>query len=521
MVAPDAGRTPEVVLNERLRRMDWRFLLPDERPRRAVCFGDARLAGDLGAIVQEVIEGQGAEGCELAVAVDPSPAALASAFQSLEPGGSCYSEWYAFRPGSVRRVRRTLERAGFFAIECYWPWPPPRRGAPRVWLPLEAPTAIKGYLASRRPGLSTWPRLIRKVFDTSWRFAFRFNLLSPVCAVARKPGGARPDGIRPTVEARWGSLGFGERPLRLAWLLVAPGPRTISKLIAFVFADGDSSAQLIVKIARVPAAAQALEREAASLEAVARARPSVQGVPRALIGVPQGTQLRALGLSPMPGAPLYTVLTRRRYRRLALPVTDWLVGLAGSVEPVGPEAWWDRLVEPVLGRFERSFVDVATERDLAETREILSTLPALPVIPEQRDCSPWNVLVDERGRLSVLDWESAELCGLPALDLVYFLAYAGFFLDGAMDSRRFLESYRRTRDPATATGAVARECERRYVAALGVEGSVLRPLRLLAWLVHTSSDYEQILADTHTGAAPRLDESLFVALWREELRAGD
>jgi aminoglycoside phosphotransferase (APT) family kinase protein len=38
------------------------------------------------------------------------------------------------------------------------------------------------------------------------------------------------------------------------------------------------------------------------------------------------------------------------------------------------------------------------------------------VAPEQRDFGPWNLLVTPAGQIAVLDWESAEVDGLPALD---------------------------------------------------------------------------------------------------------
>src|SRR5436190_718658 len=98
---------------------------------------------------------------------------------------------------------------------------------------------------------------------------------------------------------------------------------------------------------------------------------------------------------------------------------------------------------------------------IRETRARLAALGDLPLVCEQRDFSPWNVLIAADGALVVLDWESAETEGLPGMDLIYFLAYLAFFLDGAMESGRFRESYRAALDPATFTGAVQAECLRR------------------------------------------------------------
>ena len=64
----------------------------------------------------------------------------------------------------------------------------------------------------------------------------------------------------------------------------------------------------------------------------------------------------------------------------------------------------------------------------------------MPETFEHRDCSPWNLLVTTSGELAVLDWESAEQNGLPAIDLVYFLAYLAFFMDGAMKTGNFIKN---------------------------------------------------------------------------------
>src|SRR5262249_5607527 len=152
-----------------------------------------------------------------------------------------------------------------------------------------------------------------------------------------------------------------------------------------------------------------------------------------------------------------------------------------------------------------------------QARRILATLPELPSVCEQRDFSPWNVLLTPSGELAVVDWESAELDGLPGMDLLYFLINLGFSLDAARRSGPSRESYRASTDPASPRGALAARCLSDYFGRLGLPRSALRPLRLLTCLVHSDSEHARLQADH--GPTPdreRLREAVFVQLFDEE-----
>ena len=145
-------------------------------------------------------------------------------------------------------------------------------------------------------------------------------------------------------------------------------------------------------------------------------------------------------------------------------------------------------------------------------------LRPLPTACEQRDFSPWNVLVTPGGELAVLDWESGEPHGLPALDLIYFLTYLAACRDGAPTIERVRNIHRSSLDPTTTCGTITAECLRRYAELAGLDPSRLWPLRLMCWLVHARSEFgrlEQVLGRPPDSSALR--DSLFVALWRQEL----
>jgi aminoglycoside phosphotransferase (APT) family kinase protein len=144
----------------------------------------------------------------------------------------------------------------------------------------------------------------------------------------------------------------------------------------------------------------------------------------------------------------------------------------------------------------------------------------LPIVFEQRDCSPWNILLNDKGEVRILDWESSEPCGLPVLDLIYFLTYLSFFIEGAMETKKYVKTYRNAFDPQTLIGKFNQDCLDKYCAVMNVDTLVLKPLRLLTWLIHSRSEYQRLLEDQ--GGRPTLSAlrtSLFATLVREEIRA--
>jgi hypothetical protein len=239
-------------------------------------------------------------------------------------------------------------------------------------------------------------------------------------------------------------------------------------------------------------------------------------------GVPQVVfcEESRLGETAISGVPLFTQLDHHNYRALALKATAWLIELAGEPRPVTSGSRWSQLIEPVLKEFVETFDRILDRNDIDATRRILRQIEALPSISEHRDFSPWNALITSSGELGILDWESAELNGLPLLDLIYFLTFLTFFVEGAMETRHFGEAYRTCWSSQTSSGQVNAECVHRYCNALQLDEGCVPVLRLFTWLLHSRSEYARLRADE--GGIPsneRLHESVFFVLWREELRS--
>jgi aminoglycoside phosphotransferase (APT) family kinase protein len=327
-----------------------------------------------------------------------------------------------------------------------------------------------------------------------------------------------------TIRTEWTAWGFGPGPPRLAWALATGGRRSISKVVGLIFAEGGSRPLLAVKMARVPESIAGLTREATALRALAGLGPGGQpGVPRFLFQT-GGAYTTAVGETAVWGTPLSGLVRPRTYRDLAITAAEWLARLACDTRAPAPAG--RQRIAPVLAEFGECFAPIIGADQMRATQDMVAPLEALPRVFEQRDFAPWNVFITPERTLAVLDWESSELAGLPALDLVYFLTFLALSADGlghaprsTVEAESFLRRYREGTDPSTFIGRVHQECLNLYCQRIGLEAGLLRPLRLFAWMLHARSEYERLVADDR-GLPTReaLRRSVFARFWVEELR---
>jgi Phosphotransferase enzyme family len=490
---------PERERNTLLRRVDWRFLLRQEGEPRALVPGD----GDLARAVAFVSEPAAGQPPDLVALVNPGRREIEAAAAQLAPGGTLYVELYRPQLGGRARLTRQLEAAGLEDVCWYWPWPSPSRG-PAFWLPLDSPEALAFFLGQRRRA----PTVSRRLLAAVWPWVLRLRVLVPLCVVAQKPGGLA-DAVERAVR-RHATGGAA------SWILLSGGRRSINKVIGLPIVRPASRPQLVVKFARSAAEEKSLLREARVLRLVANSRPQLTGVPRVLFLERRCGRL-GLGETALEGEPLLSRLNRKTFDPLCNAVTEWLIGLAGRGEPHPQPAWRCRLVDEPLALFAQNYAPVVSPDELGSARAALSSLDALPLVCEQRDCAPWNVLL-AGDQVSVADWESAEPSGLPALDLVYFLTNAALLIAGVLDRGPVAKWYADALDPRSAAGRTVARCEALYCERVGIEPGLLPVLRLLCWTIHARSEYRRFEGDVAAEpTAGSLETGLFLELWRTEL----
>ena len=489
----DARRSDSELLepqrNEQLRRVDWRFLLRSQEPPRLIDLAPGRDSEALRLVSRQAGPGE----ADLVLLGFPSRALLRLARDAAAPGGEVVCRWWVPRIAGPPRARRRLRKAGFEDVRTYWPGPQPNR-LPQFWLPLGSREATV-HLLSRRPARSLGGAALRRL----WGWAARFGCLAPVYVFARLPGGEVEEGSDD-----------GRSPM-----LLTGGHRSINKVVALEFGPGRMRPRTATKFARVPEAEAGVGREAAVLDRLAEERPGVEGIPKLQKRLQRSGRLGVVE-GAVQGDQMLDRLTPKSFPEMARRVTDLLLELAGD-RPPGRGA--RTTIDEHLEFFERHFGPALEAGQLAALRTAAEATAGLPVVCEHRDCSPWNLVLADRDRPVLLDWESAEPEGMPGLDLVYFLANAAFVLEKALEEQTTRASYRRLLDPATPYGAVAAAEAARYCEALDLDPKLLPALRLLCWMVHCRSDYEHLrLAAAGEPAPADLREAPFLGLLLEELQ---
>jgi hypothetical protein len=520
-----SGAAPTDLENALLRSVDWRFLLPHPEPQVAALSEAASLRQAIGLVTNSVRDLEAARDCDLVVVDNPDHSQLAAAYAALRPGGWCYAEWPQTVIGSTARLNALLKSVGFCDSACYWPARTFTR-LPLAWVPLDATGALRHFWRMRtvRCARNRFGLVLRQLI---WRAARSAGLIGPVGAIARRPlgPGSDPAGQTPAlldfVRINWADWGLGHPPARLSCLLLTGGNRSISKCVALVFAEPDPEPRLAIKFARVPRAVRALKKEEEALTALHSRHGPITGVPRAL----STSAYQSPGLlieTPLVGVPLNRVVCRANFQELATKAADWLAGFAQRTNRGPSINWRMHIAEPAMSAFVDSFGTVADPTLLHRTADDLAAVGPLPLVAEQRDFSPWNVLIDPHDAFNVLDWESADLDGMPGADLLYFVTYLAFAAENVpidAASPRLRAAYRRLLDPTSFSGAVRLQCLSRYAAGLKLHPDQLQRLAGLTWLIHARSDYSRFCEDARGPPEPHvLRRSVFLALWEEEMR---
>jgi hypothetical protein len=522
-VRRDAGRPSHVDVRGAMRRLDWRFLLPNDHDaplgRLRLLGGDActaQLIVDCGladTVVTETDDGP----VDAVVSLGSEPRDVQRLLSTLRPGGVIYCEvdrasrrmigW------SASRLNRRLRRAGF-RTTVYWRR---RRGDhDNLFLPLDAPGAVPWYLREVIDDRGLLRGLARAMLRLLVRGkGHRLGLLArrySVVGVADPPRA----GSAPRALPSPGLLGPGATDVVPA--LLAGGEGAWSRLVLLPFGPTDSQPREVLKLPRAREHNRATEREQQTL---ARLRPNLPsdlaaGVPSAR-GIRTWSGLCVGSESFVPGRPV-GFLTRTPGARLEAAV-DWLIRLDSATW----KGLTDRPSPSTREIFDEAFRTTVERLRLPLNVEQLCRRfgvarvgeRPVPVVWQHGDLTPFNLRWDG-SRHSLVDWESARP-GPALCDLLYLLLHWQW-----RDLPRFGVA------PAEVLDAVFL-CEgghpadsastqvRRYCAALGVDDVLVSPL-LLRTLSEQALDRADRIRDI--GLDPAQDQNLYADLFCHVANAG-
>ncbi|MBW3543090.1 MAG: aminoglycoside phosphotransferase family protein, partial [Planctomycetes bacterium] len=529
----EAGALP---LAERLRRardVDGWVLLGGPRFDRVACLGsvrDERLAALReaafpGAVVDAGDEFQGRY--DVVLAHNPDAGELLRLAGLLNPGGSVWIDVdrrarasHAARPADVRAIVETLQRLGFEDVAVWWQRPDFQ--AARELIPLDDRPLLKRALI-RSGG---WRTRVKSLFA---RLALATGCLDAAArcqtiTARRATDGPDPaprerhpaDAIAALLDAEREAIGAAVpefEPAGAQCVFKTPRFPASRHIIGLVYERHGKQPVLVAKLPRLPDAADGLLREAAALEAIHAGRADAfPGVPRPVL-LCEWNGRPILVETALLGTPISPAVVRARRDRVCRAVVEWLLRAVrdesregggqtplrtSDTEPgkayepqrgLTPYARLERLIgRPLRLIEERLALDADDRRRIARARCVLEPLldARLPAVFEHGDMSHPNLLRvpgGDAGRaghwhLGVLDWELAEPEGLPACDLMFFLAYASDALARARTLERQRAAFRQT---FFGGSAWMRRWVGEYVKRLQLPAAVLPALFVACW----------------------------------------
>ncbi len=308
----------------------------------------------------------------------------------------------------------------------------------------------------------------------------------------------------------------------LSCVMLTPRFRASSHVVFLVLAGGKPDPVLVAKVPRLTSAVASIEREVANLREIEVAQPGwFDSVPR-VIAYEECYGRPVLVETALAGRMMDPATVRRDLAGCCAAVSEWLCKterprLGAST---GNENWYERLVDQPLRQFSDVFPLSTDETQLLErTWAMMEPLrgTSLPMVVEHGDLSHPNIILRDDGELGVVDWELADVNGVPACDLFFFLTYAAFALGKARAGRDYVSSFHTA---FFGRAAWARRYVTAYAEALQLSQHLLTPLFVLCWVRYTvgllrrlgGNDFMEQAVDGTTAAWLRSNR--YYALWR-------
>ena len=316
------------------------------------------------------------------------------------------------------------------------------------------------------------------------------------------------------------NLAFDE----ISSLFITPRFQASGHILVFVLSPRYAAPVYVIKMPRVKGDHLRLDREVRSLRAVHSLKSGgFDSVPK-VVAYEDFKGLRLLVQTALPGQPMKPAFVRKHPKACLEVMSDWLINMqrSSSSRSSFDLSWYHRLVEMPLSFVKNKIPNLVKGHYLDCTENAGKILGAMdiPLVFEHGDMSSPNILMAPDKRPGVVDWELAEIKGLPAVDLFFFLTYVAFSRHRARRLKDQLAAFHKAFFTTKAwTTPYIQTC----INEIGLPKEALRPLFVMCWMRYVANLIVRLdctannSADFETNYGHWLQNNRYFALWQHSI----
>jgi hypothetical protein len=210
---------------------------------------------------------------------------------------------------------------------------------------------------------------------------------------------------------------------RHRWAIAPPRGYRSQKVLFFLYEDGSSEADLVIKLTQDRAFNDRLSNEAAALKRLNESGAAAPGTIPSVLFSGEVAGLTVVAETALRGEPFRERSSGLPTCEFAGQALDWIVGLGKQSAEPGTRSDWSTtltsLVDQYVGFYRPEAPEQQQLRALVDT--VVKSDQSPPTVFQHGDPGNWNLLVMPNDQVGFLDWESAESHGAPLWDLFVFI----------------------------------------------------------------------------------------------------
>ncbi len=374
-----------------------------------------------------------------------------------------------------RKALSSFSEMGFYSHRIYYLAPPVGRMQSAVFLKEKE---LRRYLFSKISYNSTLKNLITKIAGILYGSYPRALVF---CKSKNNTKETLPDYLLQIAEKT------GLNISKYKWGLSAGGRYNAKKILFFLSHNQTSIPHILIKLTRSSEFNSRLENEYRILSFLKKNTIlSENSFPEPLfIGYHQN--LAVVGQSVIRGIPFKNQSNGTADSPIARKAIDWITQLGvNSLEEnaVSTELVFENLIQ-LLERF-RQIYSISQELQkflYTQIKSIKKMSDFFPLVFQHGDPGYWNMILNDKMEIAVIDWEAGEPQGMPLWDLFYFIkTYGSWVARKSNGTTGSLESFRQLFLSKTELGNMLINATQHYCMRINLDTSFVEPLFYTCWM---------------------------------------